>query len=100
MRQAASASLSGLTLPEITTIDAYDREAGAVVQAGITRDELICRVERVMGLQLTYEEGDSASAVFTVKHSSKYRVLQVGLQNGRCTGEYTLVMLDSGISDA
>ena len=100
LRRAAAASSAGLTLPEVTTIDAYEREAQAVVQTGISRDDLIARVERVMGLQLTYEEGGETLAVFPVTHSTKYRALQVLLERGRCAGKYNLVALDSSVGNA
>jgi len=74
-----------------TKIDAYERESDALVQLGISRDEVIDRIVRGMALEL--EPGStSADLVFCIAQSDIYKALVVHLQGG-CVSAYTLCPL-------
>lgn len=74
--------------PLVGQVDVYDRDARAILPAGISRADAIDRVTLRMGLKPTEETTDTI--YFPIECSNTYSALLVHLQSAMVTG-YSLL---------
>ena len=95
--RSAMTGAATVCLPQPTKIDVYERESSALVVDGLSRDEVITRVIRRMGLSLDDQSTDT-EVIFPIKHSQKYRALYVQLGPRGVSG-HVLVPLRAVVDD-
>ena len=95
--RSAMTSTAMVSLPQPKVVDVYEREANALVVRGLSRDEVITRVIRRMGLSLDDQSTDD-EVIFNIEHSQKHRALYIQISAHRVSG-HVLVPLDTLVDD-